>query len=328
MAAVHCSQCGAENPDGFRFCGSCGAPLAAAAEAERRERRVISVLFADLVGFTRRSEQLDVEDVEGFLAPYQALLAGCVERTGGAVAKFTGDGVMALFGGLVAHEDDAERAVRCALLIRDGLAEADDQAGEERLRVRVGVTTGEALVSIHGSTSVDAVGDVVNTAARLESTAPVDGVLVDEWTFRATNRAIRYEPSPPVMAKGKTDMVQVWLATEPRSIVPEQQRDRLPLVGRDAEATILREALDRLRQEPSTQLISVIGEPGIGKSRLVEELYDHVGQIPDLVTWRRGRTLSYGDSIAFWALGEMVKAQAGILESDPASVAEEKLADA
>jgi class 3 adenylate cyclase len=328
MAAVHCSQCGAENPDGFRFCGSCGAPLAAAPEAERRERRVISVLFADLVGFTRRSEQLDVEDVEGFLAPYQALLAHCVERTGGAVAKFTGDGVMALFGGLVAHEDDAERAVRCALLIRDGLADADDQSGEERLRVRVGVTTGEALVSIHGSASVDAVGDVVNTAARLESAAPVDGVLVDDWTFRATNRAIRYEPSPPVVARGKTDMVQVWLATEPRSIVPEQQRDRLPLVGRDAEATILREALDRSRQEPSTQLISVIGEPGIGKSRLVEELYDHVGQIPDLVTWRRGRTLSYGDSIAFWALGEMVKAQAGILESDLASVAEQKLAEA
>src|SRR3954467_3411377 len=159
---VVCSQCGVENPDTNKFCGECGAVLAAVS-AERRERRVVSVLFADLVGFTRRSERLDVEDVEVFLAPYQALLGGCVERTGGVVAKFTGDGVMAVFGALVAHEDDAERAVRCGLLIRDGLADADSDAGEDRLRVRVGVTTGEALISLGGGGLVDAVGDVVNT---------------------------------------------------------------------------------------------------------------------------------------------------------------------
>ncbi|HVG67707.1 MAG TPA: adenylate/guanylate cyclase domain-containing protein, partial [Gaiellales bacterium] len=175
---VVCPQCGVENPDGFRFCGGCASPLAATHSAERRERRVVSVVFADLVGYTRRSERLDVEDVEQFLAPYRAMLAGCVERTGGVVAKFTGDGVMALFGGLVAHEDDAERAVRCGLMIRDGLAEAEADPGDDRLQVRVGVTTGEALVSVTGETSVDAVGDVVNTAARLESAAPVDGVLV------------------------------------------------------------------------------------------------------------------------------------------------------
>src|SRR3954447_5088391 len=205
-----CPHCGEENPDRARLCMMCGTAVAAVV-VERRERRVVSVLFADLVGFTRRSERLDVEDVEGFLAPYQALLGGCVERTGGVVAKFTGDGVMAVFGGLVAHEDDAERAVRCALAIRDGLAEAEGGGGEDRLRLRVGVTTGEALVSLDAGGSVDAVGDVVNTAARLESAAPVDGVLVDEWTFRATDRVIRYAQTQPVEAKGKSEAVSVWL---------------------------------------------------------------------------------------------------------------------
>ena len=169
---------------------------------------------------------------------------------------------------------------------------------------------------------------MVNTAARLESAAPVDGVLVDEWTFRATGRSIRYEATAPVEAKGKSDTVPVWVALEPRSIVPEQQRDQLPLVGRDTEASMMRDALDRSRHEPSTQLISVIGEPGIGKSRLVEELFAYVGALPELVTWRRGRSLSYGEGVAFWALGEMVKAEAGILESDSAQVAGQKLAEA
>jgi|tagenome__1003787_1003787.scaffolds.fasta_scaffold20981600_4 class 3 adenylate cyclase len=323
-----CAQCGVENPDAARFCMACAAPLDAAPAAARRERRVVSVLFADLVGFTRRSESLDVEDIEGFLAPYQAFLGRCVERTGGTIAKFTGDGVMAVFGGLVAHEDDAERAVRCALGIRDRLAEAEGSAGEDRLRVRVGVTTGETLVSLGPGGSVDAVGDVVNTAARLESAAPADGVLVDEWTFRATDRVIRYEQAEPVEAKGKSAAVSVWVAVRPRSIVPEQARDQLPLVGRDDEADALRGALDRSMREPSTQLVSIIGEPGIGKSRLVEELLAYVEGLPALVTWRRGRSLSYGEGVAFWALGEMVKGQAGILESDSAQVAEQKLADA
>jgi class 3 adenylate cyclase len=322
-----CPHCGEENPDRARLCMMCGTAVAAVV-VERRERRVVSVLFADLVGFTRRSERLDVEDVEGFLAPYQALLGGCVERTGGVVAKFTGDGVMAVFGGLVAHEDDAERAVRCALAIRDGLGEAEGGAGEDRLRIRVGVTTGEALVSLGTGGALDAVGDVVNTAARLESAAPVDGVLVDEWTFRATDRVIRYAQTQPVEAKGKSEAVSVWLAIEPRSIVPEQSREQLPLVGRDTESRQLRDALDRSMREPSTQLVSIIGEPGIGKSRLVEELARYVTGRPELITWRRGRSLSYGEGVAFWALGEMVKGQAGILESDSAHVAQDKLAEA
>jgi class 3 adenylate cyclase/tetratricopeptide (TPR) repeat protein len=320
-----CSNCGEENPDRARFCLTCGTPLMEAPRAERRERRVVSVLFADLAGFTSRSESLDVEDVEGFLAPYLAVLQSEVERTGGEVVKFTGDGVMAIFGAATAHEDDPERAVRSAL----GICERVTEAGDSDSQVRVGVTSGEALVSHDPAGGVDAVGDVVNTAARLESAAPLGGVLVDEWTYRATDRAIRYDPAEAVDAKGKSEPVEAWVAVGARSIVPEQARvGGLPLVGRDAEADVLRGALDRARGEPSTQLVSVIGEPGIGKTRLVEELLGHVEEIPELITWRRGRSLSYGEGVAFWALGEMVKAQAGILESDAADMAVAKLGEA
>jgi class 3 adenylate cyclase len=171
-----CPQCGEKNPDRAKFCLDCGTPLAVVASVERRERRVVSVLFADLAGFTRRSERLDVEDVEGFLAPYFGVLRGEVERTGGVVVKWTGDGVMAMFGAVVAHEDDPERAVRCGL----GICERVSELAGGELHVRVGVTSGEVLVTWGERGEIDAMGDVANTAARLESAAPTDGVLVDE----------------------------------------------------------------------------------------------------------------------------------------------------
>jgi tetratricopeptide (TPR) repeat protein len=196
------------------------------------------------------------------------------------------------------------------------------------LHVRVGVTTGEVLVTLPADGHPDAIGDVVNTAARLEAAAPMDGVLVDRWTYRATSREIEYREHEAIAAKGKAEPVSVWVASAPRSIVPERHRERLPLVGRDAEARELREAFERSRRGPSTQLVSVVGTPGIGKTRLVEDLHDHVDALPDLVTWRRGRSLPYGSGGAVWALGEIVKAQAGILESDGAGVARDKLRDA
>jgi class 3 adenylate cyclase len=325
-----CSQCGTTS-EGAKFCPECGAQFAAGPHADRRERRVVSVLFADLVGFTSHSEGLDVEDVEGFLSRYHQLLRGELQRHGGTVEKFIGDAVMALFGAPVAYEDDAERAVRSALSIQDAVAEMRERDGVD-LRVRVGVTTGEALVALGadpGAGEGMASGDVVNTAARLQSAAPVDGVLVDAYTHRATERVIRYAEVDAVVAKGKAELVEAWRAVEPRSIVPEQARvGGLALVGRDGEADMLRGALDRSRREPSTQLVSIIGEPGIGKTRLVEELGSYVEQLPGLITWRRGRSLSYGEGVAFWALGEMVKSQAGVLESDSAEAAETKLAEA
>src|SRR5947209_11254857 len=268
-----CEQCGTENPDGFRFCGRCAAPLEPSTGQERRERRVVSILMADLQGFTSRSERLDVEDVDEFLAPYRSRLRRAVESAGGVVSDFAGDGMMAVFGAPVAHEDDAERAVRTAIAIRDWFLDPDSSAQQADLHVRLGVTSGEVLVTLTGD-QVRATGDVVNTAARLEAAAPPDGVLVDVWTHRATSRAIRYDDAEPVTEKGKAKPVAAWVAVNPVSVLPEQQRDRLPLVGRETEASLLRQSLDRARAEPSTQLVSVIGQPRIGKSRMINELFN------------------------------------------------------
>jgi predicted ATPase/class 3 adenylate cyclase len=324
---VTCPNCGTENPDGARFCNECARSLAAAFAA-RRERRVVSVLFADLVGFTSRSEALDVEDVEGLLSSYHALLRGELERHGGTVEKFIGDAVMALFGAPVAHEDDPERAVRAGLAIQAAVAELREGGGSD-LHVRVGVTTGEALVALGADARAGegmASGDVVNTAARLESAAPADGVLVDESTYRATERAILFEPAEPVVAKGKAQPVAAWRAVAAHSLLPERARlGDLRLVGREREVEALVGALTRSASEPSTQLVTLVGSPGIGKSRLVDELAAHAERLPTLVTWRQGRSLAYGDGVALWALGEMVKAQTGILEDDAAEVAAAKL---
>ena len=202
--------------------------MAATAIEERRERRVVSVVFADLAGFTSRSEALDIEDVDAFLAPYQTRLRTEVERTGGVVSDFAGDGMMAVFGAPVAHDDDPERAVRAALAIRDAVTESEDG-----LAVRLGVTTGEVLVTLSADGGVNATGDVVNTAARLETAAPVGGVLVDARTFRATDRAVKFERADDVMAKGKANPTEAWLALAPVAVIPEQPwMSGLPLVGR------------------------------------------------------------------------------------------------
>src|SRR5213596_3154352 len=180
----------------------------------RQERKVVTVLFCDLVGFTHRAEQLDPEDVQAILAPYHARLRSELERHGGTVEKFIGDAVMALFGAPVAHEDDPERAVRAALAIREAMTE------DGRLQVRIAVTTGEALVTLGARTSEGegmAAGDVVNTAARLQNAAPVNGILVDETTYRATRDRIAYREAEPVSAKGKSEPVPVWEAKEARS---------------------------------------------------------------------------------------------------------------
>jgi class 3 adenylate cyclase/tetratricopeptide (TPR) repeat protein len=323
-----CAKCGLDNPDGFRFCGGCGAALTAVAAAE--ERKVVTVLFADLVGFTSRSEGMDVEDVRGTLAPYHALLREQLEHYGGTVEKFIGDAVMALFGAPVAHEDDPERAVRAALSIRAAIDRLNEEEPELDLHVRVGVNTGEALVVLGADAARGegmASGDVVNTAARLQSAAPVDGILVGETTFRATDRAITYREAEPVVAKGKSEPVRVWEVVEARARlgVDVVQRPTTALVGRAEEVGLLWDALRRCRSERAAQLVTLVGVPGIGKSRLVWELMQAVERDADFITWRQGRSLPYGDGVTFWALGEMVKAQAGILDSDTAQEAEEKL---
>ena len=323
---VVCPQCGRENPADARFCANCGAALTAEPSVRREERKVVSILFADLVGFTSHAEQLDPEDVRATLSPYYAELRGVLERYGGTVEKFIGDAVMAVFGAPVAHEDDPERAVRAALAIRDAIVE------DGRLQVRIGVTTGEALVTlsakpVEGEGMV--AGDVVNTAARLQSAAPVNGILVDETTRRATHQRINFGEADPVSAKGKAEPIRVWEAREARSrFGVDVAQTGMPLVGRERELRFLADALGRAREERSTQLVTLVGVPGIGKSRLVAELFSSVVDTdPDLIFWRQGRSLPYGDGVTYWALSEMVKAHAGILENDAPDETERKLSE-
>jgi class 3 adenylate cyclase len=290
----------------------------------RRERKVVTVLFADLVGFTARSEQMDPEDVAAELGRYHARIRSELERYGGTVEKFIGDAAMAIFGAPVSHEDDPERAVRAALAIRDW-------ADEDGIEVRIGVNTGEALVTLDAQPEAGetmAAGDVVNTAARLQSAAPVNGVLVGETTRRATERSIDYDEAEPVDAKGKAQPVAAWLVRRARSRIAVDRVHGATLVGRRREVDLLVGALDRVIEERSAQLVTVVGVPGIGKSRLVLELFGAVERHPDLIAWRQGRCLPYGDGVTFWALGEMVKAQTGILEGDDTAEAERKLAEA
>jgi class 3 adenylate cyclase len=324
-----CAACGERNPDKAKFCLECGGPLAEP-PPRQEERKVVTVVFADLVGFTSRSERMDVEDVRGTLQPYHQLLRRELERHGGTVEKFIGDAVMALFGAPVAHEDDAERAVRAALAIQDAVAQLRERDERLDLHVRIGVNTGEALVALGANPQAGegmASGDVVNTAARLQSAAPVDGVLVGEVTYRATSRAIEYEGADPVEAKGKSAPVGVWVARQPRSRLGSdvQQAPTTPLVGRERQLALLWSAFAQAREERSPQLVTLLGVPGIGKSRLVWELFRQVEDDPEQVTWRQGRSLPYGEGVAFWALGEIVKAQAGVLHSDSAEASGEKL---
>jgi class 3 adenylate cyclase/tetratricopeptide (TPR) repeat protein len=292
--------------------------------ATRRERKVVTVLFADLVGFTSRAESLDPEVVEAILRPYHERLRSELERHGGTVEKFIGDAVMALFGAPLAHEDDPERAVRAALAIRDWTSE------EGGLEVRIGITTGEALVSLDAHPEAGqgmASGDVVNTASRLQAAAPTNGILVDETTYRATQQEIDFREADAVEAKGKSEPVIVWEPVEARSRfgIDVLQQAETPLIGRQQEVGVLVSALGRAREELTPQLVTLVGVPGIGKSRLVYELFEAVERDRDLIYWRQGRSLSYGEGVSYWALAEMVKAQAGILDTDPGDEVARKL---
>jgi class 3 adenylate cyclase/tetratricopeptide (TPR) repeat protein len=321
-----CPSCGAVVAADLAFCTSCGEALEPMAPLATEERKTVSVLFADLVGFTARAERLDPEEVRTLLERYHNGVRRELERFGGTMEKFIGDAAVGLFGAPLAHEDDPERAVRAALAVR----EAASDVGET---VRIGVTTGEALVTrdariLEGEGM--AAGDVVNTAARLQAAAPEGSILVDEGTFQATEHAIDYREAAAVEAKGKSEALAVWEAVAPRARlgVDIAFRGAAPLVGRDDELDALQDALARAKRDRTAQLLTLVGHPGIGKSRLVYELWAAVERDPELVYWRQGRSLPYGDGVSYWALGEMAKAQAGILENDGAEVAEQKLLQA
>jgi len=249
------------------------------------------------------------------------------------VEKFIGDAVVAVFGAPVAHEDDPERAVRAALAVREAVSELNTDDPSLGLAVRIGAATGEALVNLNARPELGealAAGDVLNTASRLQSAAPADGILIDEATRRATDHAIEHRGASPVRAKGKAEPVAVWepIAPKARLGVDIAFRGGAPLFGRSTELNALVEAVGRARRERAAQLVTLVGVPGIGKSRLVYELWAALEASPEMTYWRQGRSLPYGEGVSFWALGEMAKAHAGILESDDAQAAGAKLHEA
>jgi class 3 adenylate cyclase/tetratricopeptide (TPR) repeat protein len=286
------------------------------------ERKVVTVLFSDLVESTDRADRQDPEDVRATLVPFYRLLREELERFGGTVEKFIGDAVMALFGAPVAHEDDAERAVRAALGIRRAIERLNEERGLDLL-VRTGVATGEALIALEarpGEGEGMAAGDVVNTGFRLAEAAPAGEIVVDETTYWATRDAVEYGDGVQLQAKGKAKPLSVWQVERLRT-APELLR--LPeLVGRKAELEQLRLALARARAEARPQLVTIVGVPGIGKSRLVRELRT---ETENEATWLQGRSLPYGEESSFWALAEVVKTHAGILRTDGPQETERKL---
>ncbi|HEV8649653.1 MAG TPA: adenylate/guanylate cyclase domain-containing protein, partial [Actinomycetes bacterium] len=265
----------------------------------------MTVLFCDLVGFTARSDRADPEDVRAMLHPYHVRLRAEIERLGGTLDKFIGDAVMAVFGKPAAHEDDPERAVRCALRMLDAIADLNEAYPAMGLAVRIGIMTGEAIVTLdpRAQESEGVVGDVVNTASRLQGVAPEGGVVVGEPTWRATRTLFEYEELEPARVKGKAEPLPVWRAVAPHSRVGMdlERQPATPFVGRGDELDLLKRLYRQVIRQHSVQLITLVGEPGMGKSRLVAELGRAVEADPGLVAWRQGRSLPYGEGVTFWA---------------------------
>ncbi|HYK96308.1 MAG TPA: adenylate/guanylate cyclase domain-containing protein [Candidatus Dormibacteraeota bacterium] len=360
--ASGCPNCGATNPPGQRFCGTCGtnlqagpaaaagvgaaapAPVAPVSPAAARpgplarpaaaptngaasptaERKLVSVLFADLVGFTPFSEGRDSEDVRETLTRYFDLATEVITRYGGTVEKFIGDAVMAVWGTPTTREDDAERAVRAALELVDAVG----QLGSG-IQARAGVLTGETAVTLGASNQGMVAGDLVNTAARLQSAAQPGTVLVGESTYRAASVAIAFESAGEQSLKGKASPVPAWRAL--RVVAERGGRNRAesleaPFVGRDVEIRLLKDLYHATGAERRVRHVSVVGTAGIGKSRLGWEFEKYLDGIDETVLWHHGRSPAYGQGVTFWSLGEMVRGRAGLLETDDPSKGREKIA--
>ena len=334
LAAV-CPHCGAANDPGDRFCGDCASPLAGEpsarpvqsagpAPAPVAERRLVSVLFADLVGFTALSADRDPEETRELLTRYFDVARDVIGRYGGTVEKFIGDAVMAVWGAPVAREDDAERAVRAGLELVDAVRSLGPQ-----IEARAGILTGEAAVTLGAIGQGMVAGDLVNTASRLQSAAVPGTVLVDEATQRATSRAIAFEDAGAQSLKGKALPVPAWRALRVVAEVGGRNRSETleaPFVGRDDELRLLKDLFHATAREKRARLVSVIGPAGIGKSRLAWEFSKYTDGLIDTMWWHQGRSPAYGEGITFWALGEMVRRRAGLVETDDEPTTRTKLA--
>lgn len=361
MAELTCSSCGASNADSQNFCGECGTglslicvnghantpsqrfcgecgvaldvseELSAATPSptdEAGERRLVSVLFADLVGFTPFSESRDPEEVRGMLTRYFERAQTIIEQFGGEVDKFIGDAVTAFWGAHQTQEDDADRAVRAALELIDSVSELGAEIGVSDLALRAGVLSGETSVGSGGNEKGLVVGDIVNTAARLQSEASPGSVFVGDSTHALTGDSIRYEFVGDLALKGKSTPVAVWRAVDIAAAVGGRGRaDGLeaPFVGREDELRMLKDQIHATTREKRARLVSIVGEAGIGKSRLAWELQKYLDGLTETFFWHEGRSPAYGEGVTFWALGEMVRQRARIAETDDQLKARTKL---
>jgi class 3 adenylate cyclase len=321
-----CTQCAQVNPEGFQFCGACGAALVAAPGPAREVRKTVTALFCDVVGSTPLGERLDPEELRSVMGRYFAEMRVAAEGHGGRVQKFIGDAVLAVFGVPQLHEDDALRAVRAAGEMRTRLVDLNESLGAEwsvELEARMGLCTGEVVV---GGDDQVVLGDVMNTAARLEQAAEPGEILVADETWILVRDAVVGE-SVDLVVKGKAASVRAWrLQAVGREVLGHRRRFDRPLVGREREVRVLQEAFGRAVEENRLQLVTIVGEPGIGKSRLVAEFEEWLERPAGAVVCRRGRCLAYGDGIGFWPLAEIVKQQLEIAETDSEDQARARLA--
>jgi class 3 adenylate cyclase/tetratricopeptide (TPR) repeat protein len=330
-----CGSCGAAVVPGARFCLQCGASVSAAPAppapvGTTAERRLVSVLFADLVGFTTLSEHRDPEEVRELLTRYFERCRTLIERYGGTVEKFIGDAVMAVWGTPVAREDDAERAVRAALALTAAVTALGEEVGMPSLRVRAGVLTGNAAVDLGAEGEGMVLGDTVNTASRLQSIAAPGTVLVDDVTRRASEAAIAYEDAGVHAVKGRDRPLHAWTALRVVAGTGGARRGvglEAPFVGRHAELDLVIDAAEESASRRAARLVTVTGDAGSGKSRLLWEFFKYVDGIEELRYWHEGRCLAYGEGVAYWALAEMIRARAGISEEDDPRSARDALSE-
>ena len=340
--AAGCPACGTVNPPGAKFCAECATPLVPGARVSATgpatspqgttapgsepvaERRLVSVLFTDLVSWTTIAAGRDAEEARELLSRYFELARLTIERYGGVVEKFIGDAVMAVWGAPVAREDDPERAVRAGLDLVDAVRTLGPG-----IEARAGVLTGEAAVTIGATNQGMVAGDIVNTASRLQSIAPAGAVVVGEATQRAAGRAIVFEPVGDQILKGKEAPVPAWRAVRvvaQRGGVGRSEALEAPFVGRDEELRQLKDLFHATEREGRARLVSVVGAGGIGKTRLAWEFLKYIDGLSGRVWWHAGRSPAYGDGITFWALGEMVRGRAGLVETDDEATTRERIA--